>query len=84
MGKLFAKHFKVGEQQEALAKGPLAVAVGTPNRIGKLADLGALRLDRLKYLLVDVHLDAKQRCRPGASKGLGCVLVWESVCPQRS
>lgn len=62
MGKLFAKHFKVGEQQEALSKAPLAIATGTPNRMGKLADLGALRLDRLKYLLVDVALDAKQRC----------------------
>lgn len=62
VGKLFAKHFKVGEQQEALSKAPLAIAVGTPNRLGKLADLGALRLDRVKYLLVDVALDAKQRC----------------------
>lgn len=62
MAKLFAKHFKVGEQQEGLSKAPVAIAVGTPNRLGKLADLGALRLDRVKYLLVDVALDAKQRC----------------------
>ena len=62
VGKLFAKHFKVGEQQEALSKAPLSIATGTPNRMAKLADLGALRMDRVKYLLVDVALDAKQRC----------------------
>ncbi len=64
VGKLFAKHFKVEEQRAELAQRRLAVAVGTPNRLTKLADLGALRLDRLRLIAVDVHLDAKQRCEP--------------------
>lgn len=37
------------------------VAAGTPNRLCKLADSGALRLDRLKHVVLDVALDAKQR-----------------------
>ncbi len=51
------------EQQADLAQRRLAVAVGTPNRLTKLAELGALRLDRLRLIAVDVHLDAKQRCK---------------------
>ncbi|KAK9810173.1 hypothetical protein WJX72_006098 [[Myrmecia] bisecta] len=61
IGKLFAKHFKVPEQQQFLARQPCCVAVGTPHRLCKLADLEALKLDRLKLIVVDVHLDAKQR-----------------------
>ena len=61
MSKLFAKHFKIEEQQAALkAQGSFA-AVGTPNRLLKLADLGDLHLHRLKLLMIDVQLDAKQR-----------------------
>ncbi len=62
VGKLFAKHFKVEEQRADLERRRLAVAVGTPNRLTKLADLGALKLERLRLVAIDVHLDAKQRC----------------------
>ena len=59
--KLFAKHFKVAEQQALLTKSAPAIAVGTPHRLAQLADLGALQLGRLRLVLIDVALDAKQR-----------------------
>eukprot|EP00891_Asterochloris_glomerata_P004497 jgi/Astpho2/4497/fgenesh1_pg.00067_%23_75_t len=61
IGKLFAKHFKVPEQQDFLAVQPVCLAVGTPHRLLELATLGSLKLDKLKLILVDVQLDAKQR-----------------------
>ena len=64
MSKLFAKHFKIEEQQAALKSQGTFAAVGTPNRLLKLADLGDLQLDRLKLLMIDVQLDAKQRWEP--------------------
>ena len=62
IAKLFAKHFKVPEQQEVLEKEAVGIACGTPHRLCKLADLDALKLDNLRLLVLDVHLDAKQRC----------------------
>lgn len=61
VAKLFAKHFKVPEQQALLTKTAPAIGVGTPHRLSQLAALGALKLDRLSLVLVDVALDAKQR-----------------------
>jgi superfamily II DNA/RNA helicase len=61
VAKLFAKHFKVPEQQRLLESTVVGIASGTPNRLNRLADLDALKLDRLRLLLLDVHLDAKQR-----------------------
>lgn len=48
IAKLFAKHFKVQEQIELLSKQYFPVAVGTPNRLSKLVELGALSLSRVK------------------------------------
>ena len=62
IGKLFAKHFKVAEQQDFLAVQPVCLAVGTPHRLLELAALASLKLDKLKLIVVDVQLDAKQRC----------------------
>ncbi len=64
VAKLFAKHFKVEEQQRLLEASVVGIASGTPNRLSKLADLDALKLDRLRLLVLDVHIDAKQRCAP--------------------
>ncbi|KAL4458979.1 hypothetical protein ABPG75_013844 [Micractinium tetrahymenae] len=61
VGKLFAKHFKVEEQEEVLRSQVMCIAAGTPNRLCKLADGGALRLGRLTHVVVDCQLDAKQR-----------------------
>lgn len=61
MAKLFAKHFKVEEQQKLLDSTVVGIASGTPNRLNKLANLDSLKLDRLRLLVLDVHIDAKQR-----------------------
>lgn len=61
IAKLFAKHIKIQEQQELLLKSVVCIGAGTPNRIAKLADLEALRINNLKYIVLDTSLDAKQR-----------------------
>lgn len=61
MAKLFAKHFKIEEQIKDLQSRSVNIAAGTPHRVGKLVAVGSLRLDRLKLVILDVALDAKQR-----------------------
>ena len=63
--KLFARHIKVSEQA-ALRSSPAGratttTAIGTPARVLALLDAGALSLDRLRLLILDVRRDAKQR-----------------------
>ena len=60
IAKLFAKHFKVEEQVDVLSKQTFPVAVGTPNRLAKLVELGALSLSRTQLILVDDFVDEKQ------------------------
>jgi protein CMS1 len=60
VAKLFAKHFKIEEQMDSLSKEYHPIAVGTPNRISKLIELGALSLRRTLLVLIDVTPDAKQ------------------------
>jgi hypothetical protein len=60
IAKLFAKHFKVEEQMEMLSKEYSPIALGTPNRVAKLIELGALSLRRTVLVLVDVTPDSKQ------------------------
>ena len=61
IGKLFAKHFKIEEQRTELLSRCVNVAVGTPNRMAKLAEDRSLKLERLKLVLIDCAIDAKQR-----------------------
>ena len=61
IAKLFAKHIKVPEQQQHLDSHAVGIGCGTPNRLLKLADIDALKLGRLRLLVLDVQLDAKQR-----------------------
>ncbi|KAM0755310.1 hypothetical protein T439DRAFT_344541 [Meredithblackwellia eburnea MCA 4105] len=63
VGKLFAKHFKLAEHVTYLEKNKVGIAVGTPNRIGKLlSETESLNLTHLSHLMLDVtHLDAKKR-----------------------
>lgn len=56
--KLFAKHIKVEEQVKAL-ENYVNIAVGTPNRVKKLIDIGALGLGSLSIVLLDMCEDAK-------------------------
>lgn len=59
IGKLFAKHFKLSEQIEMLSKTYFPIVIGTPNRIEKLIELGALSLKETKVLLIDYTADIK-------------------------
>ena len=61
IAKLFAKHFKVPEQVEALRNEAACIGAGTPNRLAKLIEEDALKLKRLKWIVLDVRLDAKGR-----------------------
>ncbi|RDD37139.1 Protein CMSS1 [Trichoplax sp. H2] len=59
--KLFAKHFKLHQHVELL-KGKVHFAVATPNRVHKLVTEDALKLDKLKYVILDWNYrDAKER-----------------------
>ena len=61
IGKLFAKHFKIEEQQKVLEEEFIKLAVGTPNRLEKLVESGALKLDDLQLVVVDMVQDAKEK-----------------------
>lgn len=58
VGKLFAKHFKVQDQVVALRQN-FPIVVGTPNRLSKLIEIGALSLSQTRVVLVDMAEDAK-------------------------
>jgi len=60
IAKLFAKHFKVEQQMEMLSKDYFPIALGTPNRVCKLIELGALSLRRAALVLIDVTPDTKK------------------------
>jgi len=53
IAKLFAKHLKIEEQVKHLQKYSTHIGVGSPNRIQHLIENGALRLDELKYVVLD-------------------------------
>lgn len=57
--KLFAKHFKIREQVNMLALESFPVAVGTPHRLSKLIEVGALSLRLTQLVLVDMQPDSK-------------------------
>lgn len=59
IAKLFAKHFKIHDQIELL-KTHHAVVVGTPCRIHKLIELGALSLSHCLLILLDITKDKKK------------------------
>lgn len=59
VAKLFAKHFKVQDQMDLLSRNHFPIAVGTPNRINKLIELGALKLSKLQLVLIDIAQDSK-------------------------
>jgi protein CMS1 len=60
IAKLFAKHFKLEEQIDMLSKEYFPIAIGTPSRLRKLIEYGALKLTATKVVLVDITPDVKQ------------------------
>ena len=62
VGKLFAKHMKLGEQLAELERETPVVCVGTAHRVGQLlssSHAGALQASSVRLLLVDGTPDAK-------------------------
>lgn len=60
IGKCFAKHLKEHEQVAMLQTGPpITIAVGTPHRLNRLCDIGALSLSSCALVLFDCHPDQK-------------------------
>jgi protein CMS1 len=57
--KLFARHLKPEEQAEFLRASAVGAAVGTPNRLLKLAAADALPLARLRVVVLDLVPDVK-------------------------
>jgi protein CMS1 len=61
-GKLFGKHKQLADQAAFLKSSPVCCAVGTPARLCKLVEAGALQLGRSSMLVVETTFkDAKKR-----------------------
>ena len=61
VAKLFAKHLKIEDQIKFLQEKRVRIAVGTPDRIQKLIENGALSLQNVELVVLDTTVDAKQR-----------------------
>eukprot|EP01095_Lingulamoeba_sp_RSL-Kostka_P016474 TRINITY_DN8076_c0_g1_i1.p1 TRINITY_DN8076_c0_g1~~TRINITY_DN8076_c0_g1_i1.p1 ORF type:complete len:263 (+),score=62.21 TRINITY_DN8076_c0_g1_i1:299-1087(+) len=59
--KLFAKHIKIKVQSDILQTKVVNIAVGTPNRILKLAQLNDLSLKDCDYLVIDCEQNIKRQ-----------------------
>eukprot|EP01038_Epipyxis_sp_PR26KG_P009612 gene9612-12944_t len=57
--KLFAKHLKLQEQMDILSKSYYPIAIGTPNRLVKLVEFGAITFKYTKLLIIDIKKDVK-------------------------
>lgn len=62
VAKLFARHFKLSEQQAFLSSHFSPVAVGTPQRLADLINCGSLHLQHLAAIILDASwADQKMR-----------------------
>lgn len=60
--KLFAKHFKLTEQQKYLSKHVCHLGIGTPNRMISLLKAGCLHLEKVSCVVLDWNWrDVKQK-----------------------
>ncbi|KAG2520601.1 hypothetical protein JM18_007029 [Phytophthora kernoviae] len=60
VAKLFAKHMKISEQTDQLARTFCPIAVGTPGRVKKLLEMDALSLKHTTHVIFDMEKDKKQ------------------------
>lgn len=86
IAKLFAKHIKMPEQIEMLNNSRYPIAIGTPNRLCKLLEYGALQLDKTKLLIIDTFADKKDFTvvtLPGVSDDFTLFMEkYISACPE--
>lgn len=80
VSKLFARHFKLAQHITHLTSTPVAIGVGTPDRIAKLIEAKALKLDRLRWIVLDTTwVDTKSYSladHPDASLRLA---LWQGI-----
>lgn len=83
--KLFAKHLKVQAQVDLLQQEFNALAVGTPNRLAKLLEMGALSLARCRLVVLDTTFKDSKAFNlltlPGVAKD-SALLLQEHVLPE--
>ncbi|CAH0493391.1 unnamed protein product [Peronospora farinosa] len=60
VAKLFGKHLKADKQAKQLTDNYFPIAVGTPARVKKLMEMGALSMKFTKRLIFDMEKDKKQ------------------------
>ena len=58
-GKFYAKHSHIPEQTKMLSDKDPRVAVGAPARCSSLVSRGALKLDKLELVVIDMHRGGK-------------------------
>lgn len=61
IAKLFAKHMKIEEQAAYLQETSVNLAIGTPNRLLKLATDGHLDVSNVTVIVVDMRKNPKQQ-----------------------
>ena len=85
IAKLFAKHIKIQKQIDDLNEYMYPVAIGTPARLNKLIELGALHLSKTRGVIIDgSHKDQKEfslTTLPGVSEDFS-TLIERSVQPE--
>lgn len=60
VAKLFSRHMKLSQQEQTL-QGDVRIAVGTPNRVLKLCNVGSLNFSGTALLIIDTRKDEKGR-----------------------
>lgn len=61
IGKLFAKHIKIGEQLSLLRCKSVPIAIGTPARVLAISLADPELFSRVKFVIIDVARDIKLR-----------------------
>nr|CCA17667.1 ubiquitinspecific protease putative [Albugo laibachii Nc14] len=59
IAKLFSRHTKIEQQEWQLKKFYSPIAIGTPARVKKLLESGALSLQNTAFVVIDMHLNQK-------------------------
>lgn len=80
VAKLFARHFKLSEHITYLNTTPVAIGAGTPDRISKLIEAKALKLERLRWIMLDVTwLDSKSYSLADLPEKAVREAVWQGI-----
>ncbi|EGG12736.1 uncharacterized protein MELLADRAFT_101248 [Melampsora larici-populina 98AG31] len=80
VAKLFARHFKLSEHITYLNTTPVVIGAGTPDRISKLIEAKALKLERLRWIMLDTTwLDTKSYSLADLPEKAVREAVWQGI-----